>query len=170
MSLTISSVANGALDQMFNGLDGILAKAVAHAAENGVEEEVYLNWRVAPDMFPLARQVRIATELPARALSRMAGADMPSFADDETTFAQLQDRIKKARDHIKALSTEALDADIDAPITFPAGGDNEMTLPKRMYLQNMVLPNLYFHVSATYLILRNIGVEVGKRDYLAVPG
>ena len=72
MTFTISTVANSAIEQMFAGLDGVLAKAAAHAEAQGVEEEVYLNWRLAPDMFSLVRQVKVATELPARSLSRMA--------------------------------------------------------------------------------------------------
>ena len=71
---------------------------------------------------------------------------------------------------IRSLDASALDADPDGPISFPAGGDNEMTLPRRAYLQNMILPNLYFHVTASYAILRQLGVEIGKRDFLAVPG
>ncbi len=170
MSFTISTIANSSIDQMFGGLTGVLKKGAAHAQANSIEEEVYLNWRLAPDMFPFVRQVRIATELPARALSRLAGAEMPSFADDETSIAELHERIKKAHDHIKNLDAAALDADPDGPISFPAGGDNEMTLPRRAYLQNMLLPNLYFHVTATYAILRHLGVDIGKRDFLAVPG
>lgn len=170
MSLTLSTVANGALEQMFAALDGVLAKAAAHAEAQGVEEEVYLNWRLAPDMFALVKQVQVATELPARSLSRMAGAELPSFADDETSFAALRERVEKARAFVRGLDASALDADPDGPISFPAGGDNEMTLPRRAYLQNMILPNLYFHVTATYAILRQLGVEIGKRDFLAVPG
>ncbi len=170
MSLTMSTVANTAINQMFNGLDGLLQKGAAHAVAKGVEEEVYLNWRLAPDMFNLAMQVRVATEIPARTLSRIAGVEPPDYGSEETTFAQLRERIAKARNDIEALPAAALDAEPDGMITFPAGGDQEMTLPRRIYLQNMVLPNLYFHVTATYIILRNIGVEIGKRDFLAVPG
>ncbi len=170
MTFTLSTIAFGAIEQMYNGIDGVLEKAAAHAAANGVDEEVYLNWRLAPDMFPLVRQVQIATELPARGLSRIAGADMPGFADDEKSFAELRARIKKARDHIKGLDAAALDADPDAPVSFPAGGDKEMTLPRRIYLQNLVLPNLYFHTTTAYAILRALGVEIGKRDFLAAPG
>ena len=144
MSFSTSTISIAAINQMFGALDGILSKAADHAAANGIEESVYLNWRLAPDMFPLIRQVFVATELPARTLSRMAGAAMPEFADDEASFAELRERIKKARAHISSLDTSALDADPDAPISFPAGGDNEMTLPRRAYLQNMILPNLYF--------------------------
>lgn len=169
MSFTISSIALAAVDQMYAGMEAVLKKGAAAAVAKGVEEETFLNWRIAPDMFPLARQIRIATELPVRGLSRIAGADMPSFADDEVSFDEFLGRIEKARKLVHALDTAALDADPDAPITFPAGAGKEMTLPRRAYLQNFILPNLYFHASATYLLLRQLGVDVGKRDYLAVP-
>lgn len=170
MSMTPSSIAIAAADQMYAGLEGIVKKAAAAAKAKGVEDEVFLNWRIAPDMFPLARQIRIATELPVRGLSRIAGAQMPSFADDEVTFDDFLGRIEKAKKLVHGLDASAIDAEPDAPVTFPAGGGNEMTLPRRAYLQNFILPNLYFHVTATYLILRHLGVDVGKRDYLAVPG
>lgn len=169
MSMTPSSIAIAAADQMYAGLEGIVKKAAAAAKAKGVEDEVFLNWRIAPDMFPLARQIRIATELPVRGLSRIAGAEMPSFADDEATFDDFLGRIEKSKKLVHGLDASAIDAEPDAPVTFPAGGGNEMTLPRRAYLQNFILPNLYFHVTATYLILRHLGVDVGKRDYLAVP-
>ncbi len=169
MTITLSAIANTAVDQMFRGLDGVLEKGAAAAKAKGVEDEVYLNWRITPDMFPLARQVQIATEVSARALSRLAGVEPPSFDDDEKTFADLRARISKAHSIIKDLPAEALDADPDAPITFPVGPDREMTMPRRAYLQNFILPNLYFHVTATYLILRHLGVDIGKTDFLAVP-
>lgn len=169
MTITPSLIALTAADQMYAGLEGVLRKAAAAAKAKGVEEEVYLNWRMAPDMFPLARQIRIATELPVRALTRMTGGEMPSFADDEATFDDFLARIEKARTLVHDLDKAAIDLEPDAPITFPAGGGNEMTLPRRTYLQTFILPNLYFHVTATYLILRHLGVDIGKRDFLAVP-
>ena len=167
MTKDLSNIANSALDQMFASLDGILAKAEAAAKEKGIEESVFLNWRLAPDMFPLEFQLRVATELPARTLSRLAGAEMPKFADDEKTFADYRSRIKTARAHIKSLSENAINVEPDAPITFPAGPDSEMTLPRSAYVQNFILPNVYFHVTAAYLILRQLGVDLGKRDFLA---
>ncbi len=169
MTITISSSLNAAIGQMFTALDGILEKAAAHAEASGVEEQVYLNWRLAPDMLPLLRQVRIATELPARAMSRIAEADMPSFADDEETISQLRDRIKKAHAFIKSLPANALDANPGDAITFPVGPENKMTLPRVSYAQNFILPNLYFHVTTAYAILRQVGVDIGKMDFMAVP-
>jgi uncharacterized protein len=169
MTITLSTIANTAIDQMFRGLDGVLEKAAAAAKAKEVEDSVYLNWRMAPDMLSLVRQVHIATEIPARALSRLAGAELPSFADDEATFAELRARVSKAQAFIKDLSAEAMDADPDGSITFPAGRDKEMTLPRSAYVQNVVLPNLYFHVTAAYIIMRHLGVDIGKTDFLAVP-
>jgi hypothetical protein len=169
MNITVSSSLNAAIDQMFAALDGVLSKAAEHAASNETEESVYLNWRLAPDMLPMVRQVRIATELPARAMSRLAAAEMPSFADDEETFEALRDRIKKARAHIKSLPADALDLEPEAPITFPVGPDREMTMPRLAYVQHFILPNLYFHVTTAYAILRRIGVPLGKMDYMAAP-
>lgn len=169
MSIGLSVVCSEAINQMFRGLSGVMDKAAAHAAEKEIEESVILNWRLAPDMFPLIRQIQIATEIPARTLSRLAGAELPSFSDDETTFAELQTRIEKAKSIVAGLSKEALDADPEGPITFPVG-PKDITLPRRAFVQHFILPNLYFHVAAAYMILRHTGVEVGKRDYLAVPG
>lgn len=169
MTIVLSTITNAAIDQMFRSLDGVLEKGATAAKAKGVEESVYLNWRMAPDMLPLLRQVFLATEVPARGLSRLAGAELPSFADDETTFAELRARISKADAFIKGLSADALDADPDGSITFPAGPDREFTLPRRAYLQNFILSNLYFHVTTTYIILRHLGVDIGKTDFLAIP-
>ena len=169
MSVSLSSIAYLAVDQMFSALEGVLKKGEAAARAGDVEDSIYLNWRLAPDMFSLVRQAQVATEIPARALSRLAGVEPPSFTDDETTFAALLERVNKARDIVKSLPTEGLDADPQAPITFPVGADNEMTLPRQAFLQNIILPNLYFHVTATYIILRHLGVDLGKRDFLAAP-
>lgn len=170
MTITISQLLKISIDQMFNGLDGVLQKGAAFAKEKDVEETVFLNSRLAPDMLPLASQIRIATELPARAMSRLAGADMPSFADDEETFDAFRERIKKARAHIHNLSEDKLDADEAEPITFPAGRDREMTLARRAYAKNFILPNLYFHVTTAYAILRHLGTPLGKADFMGGSG
>jgi uncharacterized protein len=168
MALTISSVARTATDQMFTGLDRVLEKGAASAKASGVDESVYLNWRLAPDMYPLTRQVQIATEIPARGLSRLAGVALPSFPDTEQTFAELRARVARARAHIQGLPTAALDADPDKDILVPMG-PWEMTFTRVNFLQHYILANHYFHVTAAYLILRHLGVDIGKMDYLAAP-
>lgn len=169
MAVTISSVARIATDQMFTGLDGILRKGAAHAQARHVDEAVYLNWRLAPDMFPLTRQVQFATEIPARGLSRLAGVPVPGFPDTEQTFGELRDRLARARALIQELPAAAMDADPDREIRVPMGKE-ERTFTRINYLQHFVLPNLYFHTTTTYLILRHLGVEIGKPDFLAAPG
>ena len=166
MSFSPSFVVTSAVSQMFHGLGLTLDKAAAHAKENEIEESVYLNWRLSPDMFTMCRQVQIATEIPARALSRLAGADLPSFTDNEASFADLKARLADAKGFVDALDKQALDADPDGEITFPAGPGTEMTLPRGQYLMGFILPNLYFHTTAAYANLRSCGVPVGKMDYL----
>ncbi|PQA86507.1 DUF1993 domain-containing protein [Hyphococcus luteus] len=165
MTFPISQIAETALGQMFGGLERALKKGAAHAEANKVEESVYLDWRLAPDMFPMKRQVQIATELPARGLARLAGAPLPSFDDKEENFAALLARIDKARDFIKDLDMQAVDRNPDANITVPMG-PQEMTFARSAYFLTFVLPNLYFHITAAYLNLRNMGVDVGKLDYM----
>lgn len=168
MPLSMSSVARTATDQMFAGLDGVLQKGAADARARKVDEAVYLNWRLAPDMFPLTRQVQFATEIPARGLSRLAGVAIPGFPDTEQTFEELRARIARARAHISELPSAPLDADPDKEIRVPMGKE-ERTFTRSNYLQHFVLPNLYFHTTATYLILRHLGVGIGKLDFLAAP-
>ena len=168
MSVTISSVARLATDQMFSGLDGVLQKGAAHAQARKVDEAVYLNWRLAPDMFPLTRQVQFATEIPARGLSRLAGVPLPSFPDTEATFDELRARVARARAHIKGLPSAPMDADPDKEIKVPMGKE-ERAFTRINFLQQFILPNLYFHTTTTYLILRHLGVDIGKLDFMAAP-
>ncbi|MEM6650881.1 MAG: DUF1993 domain-containing protein [Pseudomonadota bacterium] len=167
MSFSPSHFAMTAIHQMLKALDGILDKASAHAQETGVEEAVYLNWRLTPDMFPMVRQVQIATELPARGMARLAGAELPSFPDTETSFAALKARVNNIRAFIDAIDITAIDKDPEDMLTFPAGG-GEMQMQRKAYLTDFILPNLYFHTSTAYGLLRSAGVPLGKRDFLAL--
>lgn len=166
MQYTTSSIALAAIDQMFRGLRGMLDKAEAHAKSTGVEDAVYTNWRLAPDMFTMARQVQIACDIAVRGLTRLSGGEPPSFPDVETTFAQLNERVSKTHAHIKDLDRAKIDANPDGDITVPMR-DQSMTMKRHQFLQNFVLPNVYFHVTAAYLNLRNAGVPLGKSDFLA---
>ncbi len=168
MLLTSSSVARATIGQMFTALDGILAKAADHAETQKIEQSVLLNARLYPDMFPLVRQVQIASDIAARGLARLAGEDPLSMPDEETSFCELQARVAKAKALLQGLSAEAIDADPDADITFPVGPQT-MTMKRQAYFLNFILPNVYFHVATAYDILRHSGVPLGKRDYLAVP-
>ncbi len=166
MEYTTSSIALAAIGQMFKGMTGGLDKAAAHAKAVGVDETVYTGWRLAPDMFAMARQVQIACDIPVRGLTRLAGAEPPSFPDNETTFAELKERIAKAHAHIKSLDRARIDADPEGEISVPVAG-SPMTFRRSQFLAVFILPNLYFHATAAYLNLRNAGVPLGKADFLA---
>ncbi|WP_417482805.1 DUF1993 family protein [Maricaulis sp.] len=170
MSISMSAIARTQLDQTYRALDGILAKAAEHAAGHKVDEAIYLDWRLTPDMFALKRQVQLVSDFSVRGLSRLAGQEPASLADTETSFADLRARLAAARAAIWALPVAAIDADPMGEISFPAGPGKEMTLPRQAYVQNFMLANVLFHASMVYAILRSIGVPVGKRDFLAVPG
>jgi uncharacterized protein len=166
MSITLSNVTRTAIDQMYTGLDGVLKKGAAHAKEKGVDEAVFLNWRLASDMLPMKFQVQVAAELPARGLSRLAGVEVPSLGEIGDTFEGLHAHLKKSRGFISDLSDDAINADPDGDVTVPVGPEQK-TFKRAVFIQNFIIPNLYFHVTASYLILRHLGVELGKTDFLA---
>ena len=166
--LVISATARPAVGQMFQTLRLLVDRAVELAGVKEIEESVLLNWRLAPDMFPLVFQFQVATEITARGLARLAEAEIPSFANDETTFAALRERIDAVEKGIAALDDAALDGDPGAEITIPMGPE-EMTMSRAQFLQGFVLPNLYFHTTAAYLILRHLGAPLGKLDFLGAP-
>jgi hypothetical protein len=168
MTLGHSAIANAALTQMYAALRIVLEKGADFAKDKGIEEEVLLAWRLAPDMFPMARQVQIATDISARGMARLAGAPLPSFPDTEKTFEELRQRVAKAQAFVKDLDKAKVDADPDAEISFPVGSET-MTMKRSDYLLNFILPNLYFHVTTAYADLRACGVPLGKADFLAKP-
>jgi hypothetical protein len=153
-----------------NALSGVLDKAAAFAAGKKIDGSVLLNFRLAPDMFALTRQVQIATDLAKNGVARLAGVEPPRFEDNETTIDQLKARVAKAVDFIKSVDPKKIDAASDREITFPLGPANKGQMKGDDYLNHFVLPNFYFHCTAVYAILRHCGVELGKADYLgAIP-
>jgi hypothetical protein len=166
MTTTISTSIIPIFNNMFTVLDNLLVKAAERCEKTKVEESVYLNWRMAPDMLPLAAQFRFATEAPVRGAVRLAGAEIPSFADDEKSFADMRARIERAGGIINGLDMAALDADPEKDITIPVGPEFKITFPRRVLAHEFILPNLYFHTTAAYFILRHLGLDIGKRDFL----
>lgn len=143
----------------------ILQKGAAHAEARKIDPSVLINARLYPDMFPLSRQVQIATDQGKGGPARLAGMEPPKFEDNETTFADLVARIDRTVKFAESLRPEQIDGSEERKITLVAGGRtlNFTGLP---YLFNFVLPNLYFHATTTYNILRHNGVEIGKLDFL----
>ena len=155
--------------QHLNGLNTVLDKAAAWAAARKVNEAHLLNMRLSPDMFNLTRQVRAATYHAANAAGRLAGKELLKFANDETTIAQLKDRIAKTVDYLKSVKQSEIDGTEgkDISITFPSGQTRQFT-GQSLLLGNS-LPNFWFHTTTAYDILRRCGVEVGKRDFMGTP-
>lgn len=164
MTISIYSMTVPFYASMLGNLAHVLSKAEAWASERKIDPAVLLNGRLAPDMFPLKRQVQIATDHAKGAAARLGGVEVPSFADTEETFADLQSRIAKVRDFILSLPQAGFDGAEDRDITLKVG-PQDMTFAGATYLQGFSVPNFYFHMTAAYAILRHNGVPLGKGDF-----
>jgi hypothetical protein len=151
--------------QMLNSLSAILDKAEGFATERKIDSAVLLGYRLAPDMFPLSRQVQIATDQAKGCCARLAGVEIPKYADDETTFADLKARIARTIDFVQGFKPGDIDGSEDRDISLTAGS-RELRFKGQQYLASFALPNFYFHVTTAYAILRHCGLAIGKRDFL----
>jgi uncharacterized protein len=169
MTVSMYSVSIPIFIQHLNGLNTVLDKAASWTAARKVNEADLLNMRLSPDMFNLARQVRAATDHAANAAGRLSGKELLKFANDETTIAQLKDRIAKTIDYLKSIRQNEIDTTEtkDINITFPSGQTRQFT-GQSLLLGNS-LPNFYFHATTAYDIIRQCGVEIGKRDFMGTP-
>jgi hypothetical protein len=151
--------------QILGSMAAILEKAEAHCAAKKIAPEVILNFRLFPDMFPLTRQIQIMTDQVKGSLARLAGQEVPSWADNEASFADLRARVQKAIDFAKAAKPDQIDGTEDKDIKLKIGGQDR-EFKGKAYLFGFAIANFYFHASMTYAILRHCGVEVGKTDFL----
>jgi uncharacterized protein len=154
--------------QMLSALSGVLDKAAAHAAARKVEPSVLLNARLYPDMFPLVRQVQLTADFAKGIGARLAGVEPPKYPDTETTIDELKARLAKTADFLKGLKPAQIDGSETREITIPIP-NQPLTFNGQSYLVHFALPNLYFHATTAYDILRHCGVEIGKRDYMGAP-
>jgi len=164
MSLTMYQASIPVFVRMLDNLSGILDKAAAHAEAKKIDPAIFVNARLAPDMFPLSRQVQIATDMVKGCAARLAGIDVPSYEDNESTFSELQARIAKTKAFIESVSASQVDGSEERKITLKFGS-KELSFLGQAYLLDFVLPNFHFHLTTTYAILRHNGVEIGKKDY-----
>ncbi len=152
--------------QMLGGLKGVLAKAEAHAVAKNIDPNALLQARLFPDMFPLLKQVQVATDFAKGVAHRLAGVDVPSMDDAEQTFADLQARIDKVLALMAGLNTAQFEGAATREIVTQAGTPKEKRFTGQSYLVNYGLPHFFFHTTTAYDILRHNGVEIGKRDYI----
>ena len=165
MQLTMYSTARSSTLRALTNLDTILDKAVASAEARRFDPQVFLGSRLAPDMFPLTRQVQIACDFCKGTMARLGGVDNPKFEDNEASFADLKARIAKVRSFVEGVPEAGFAGAETREISFQAG-PNQMQFQGLPYLLGYALPNLYFHMSMAYAILRHNGVDLGKRDFL----
>ena len=165
MPSTMYDASVRAATRALSNLIHVLEKGAAHAEAKKIDPSVLVNARLFPDMFPLSRQVQIASDAARIGISRLAGVEAPKHEDNEKTFAELVERLRKTIAHLETLEPAQVDAAADRTVTFPTQGQSA-TLAGPAYLLTRVLPNVFFHCTTAYNILRHNGVEVGKADFL----
>jgi hypothetical protein len=166
MSISMHSASAPLFLRTLENMLAWLDKAEEYAKTRGFDPNNYLGLRLAPDMMPFSRQIQITTDSAKNCVARLSGAEPPSWADDEDTLDALRDRIRKAIDYVGSVPAADIDGTEDREITMPAGPDHTVSFPGQSFLTGFSLPNFFFHVSMTYALLRQAGVELGKMDYL----
>lgn len=165
MSLSMSQASLPVFIRMLRNLRGILEKGAAHAEAKKIDASALTTARLFPDMFPLTRQVQIATDSAKGCAARLAGVEIPKFEDTEQTFADLLARVDKTIAFIKTIKPEQVDGseERDVVLQMRAG---PLEFKGQAYLTHFVLPNFFFHITTAYNLLRHNGVELGKADFI----
>ena len=165
MTITLYQASVPVIQKSLTALKGVLAKGAAHAETKKIDESVFLSSRLSPDMFPLMRQVQIAADFGKGPVARLAGVEVPKYDDTEATFAELAARIDKTLAFVGTFTAAQIDGQEDRDIQLTIAG-NPVNFKGQPYLLHFAIPNLYFHMSMAYAILRHNGVDVGKRDFI----
>lgn len=169
MSLSMYSLAVPTVTGMLNNLNHILDKAQAFVDQKKCDPTALTGYRLAPDMLNFTRQIQIACDTAKKGIARLAGVDAPVHEDNEQTLADLKQRIAKTLEFVATVSAAQMDGTEQKEITFPVGPTTR-TMLGEAYLKHWMIPNLYFHITTAYVILRHNGVELGKRDFLVGSG
>jgi hypothetical protein len=165
MSLTMYDASAPVFRRMLVNLSQILAKAEVHAAQNGLDPAELVQARLYPDMFPLVRQVQIASDVSKGAVARLAGIEPPKMADEEQTFEDVRGRIERTLAFIAEAPRVEIEGSASRKIEIKVGGQ-ELAFSGKDYLLTFALPNFFFHITTAYDILRHTGLDIGKRDFL----
>ncbi|MBE0627772.1 MAG: DUF1993 domain-containing protein [Burkholderiales bacterium] len=168
MTLSMYQASVPRFANILGNLAKILDKAQAHVDAKKLDPAALTGYRLFPDMLPMTKQVQIACDTAKGAAARLAGIEIPSFEDNETTLTDLKSRITRTLAFLQTLTPAQIDGS-EAKIIVIKRGDKESRYEGMQYLLGHALPNFYFHVTTTYNILRHNGVEIGKRDYLGNP-
>jgi hypothetical protein len=165
MTISMYAASVPVFRQILGSLAAILEKAEAHVDANKLDPDALLQARLFPDMFPLVRQVQLATDFAKGAAARLAGIEVPRYDDVERDFAGLQERLAKTLAFIDSVDEDAIDAGAQRDITIGTGA-HQRQFQGLPYLLHYALPNFYFHAATAYDILRHNGLPVGKRDFI----
>ena len=165
MTISMYQASVPRIINMLGNLSRIIEKAQAHADAKKIDPAAIIYFRLYPDMFSLCRQVQIATDTAKSVVARLAGADIPAYEDNERSFDDLKARIAKTIAFVETFTPAQIDGTEDKDIVTKRG-DKATHYKGMQFLLNHAMPNVYFHVTTAYNILRHNGVEIGKRDYL----
>ena len=168
MQISLYSASIPVLTQMLKSLSAILTKAETYATEKKIDPNALLQARLYPDMFPLIRQVQIATEFARGVSARLAGAEVPAAENNEQTFAELQAHLAKTLVFLASFNAAQIDGQESREIVLRPGTPKERKFTGHDYLVHYGLPQFFFHVTTAYAILRHCGLEVGKKDFMGV--
>jgi hypothetical protein len=165
MKISVHAISIDILTHALGCLQSVLDKGAAYAAAKKFDPSVLVTSRLAPDMLPLSKQVQIACDISKNSAARLAGVEPPRFEDNEKTFEELRVRIGKTLDYLRTITPAQLEGAEDRDIKVPSG-EKTMEFKGLDFVQRWTLPNVFFHITTAYNILRHNGVDLGKRDFL----
>lgn len=168
MKISMYQASVPRLANLLENLSKILDKAQAHADAGKIDVAAVMDYRLAPDMYPFAKQVQIACDKARSVVARLAKMEVPYYEDDERTFAELKVRIARTVEFIRSVPADRIDGTEDDEIVLPVTGKETCYRGMQLLLGHS-MPNVYFHATTAYNILRQNGVPIGKRDFLGNP-
>ena len=166
MKITVQAVTVDVFANSLTSLAALLEKGLAHATARKFDPSVLFSARLAPDMLPLSRQVQIACDLAKNSVARLAALEPPRFEDNEKTIEELRTRIARTIDYLKGIPASAFEGSEDRDLKVPAGPDKFLDFKGLDFVQRWAIPNVFFHITTAYAILRHNGVDIGKKDFI----
>jgi hypothetical protein len=165
MTISMHSASVPVFVRLLGNMQGWFDKAEQHALARKFDSGNYLGLRLAPDMLPLSKQVQIASDAAKGCVARLAGLEVPKWEDTEATLAELRERVRRTADYVQSVPAAAIDGSEAREILLPTR-QGELRFTGETYLKHYALANFHFHAVMTYALLRQAGVELGKRDFL----
>ena len=166
MALSMHQASAPMFVHTLKALSALLGKVQAEVDAGRFGEADLLEARLAPDMFPLVRQVQIVTDMAKGGVARLAGREPPAWVDEEKTLGELRERLARTVDFLTAIPAAEVDGSEDRDIRLVFGNGMTLDFKGQAYLLHFVTPNFFFHTATAYDILRQKGVTLTKRDFI----